>query len=207
MEEEVKQETAAENPQNGTPVDAPGGETAEKAAPDLAAALAAAIEGEAAAEKRAMTLQNEKEAAESKLSLVISQQVRLQQDFDNFRTRSRKEQAEAKDKVTAEVAASFLPVVDNCERALAHMEKDPAGAAYAEGFELLHRQLLKVLVDLGVEEIAAQGETFDPHVHEAVMQIPSPDLPDETVGAVFQKGYRLKEIILRPAKVQVVNNG
>jgi molecular chaperone GrpE len=207
MEEEVKRETAAENPQNGTPVDAPGGETAEKAAPDLAAALAAAIEGEAAAEKRAMTLQNEKEAAESKLSLVISQQVRLQQDFDNFRTRSRKEQAEAKDKVTAEVAASFLPVVDNCERALAHMEKDPAGAAYTEGFELLHRQLLKVLADLGVEEIAAQGETFDPHVHEAVMQIPSPDLPDETVGAVFQKGYRLKEIILRPAKVQVVNNG
>ena len=206
MEEEVKQETAAENPQNGTPVDAPGGETAEKAAPDLAAALAAAIEGEAAAEKRAMTLQNEKEAAESKLSLVISQQVRLQQDFDNFRTRSRKEQAEAKDKVTAEVAASFLPVVDNCERALAHMEKDPAGAAYTEGFELLHRQLLKVLADLGVEEIAAQGETFDPHVHEAVMQIPSPDLPDETVGAVFQKGYRLKEIILRPAKVQVISN-
>ena len=207
MEEEVKRETAAENPQNGTPVDAPGGETAEKAAPDLAAALAAAIEGEAAAEKRAMTLQNEKEAAESKLSLVISQQVRLQQDFDNFRTRSRKEQAEAKDKVTAEVAASFLPVVDNCERALAHMEKDPAGAAYAEGFELLHRQLLKVLADLGVEEIAAQGETFDPHVHEAVMQIPSSDLPDETVGAVFQKGYRLKEIVLRPAKVQVVSNG
>ena len=207
MEEEVKRETAAENPQNGTPVDAPGGKTAEKAAPDLAAALAAAIEGEAAAEKRAMTLQNEKEAAESKLSLVISQQVRLQQDFDNFRTRSRKEQAEAKDKVTAEVAASFLPVVDNCERALAHMEKDPAGAAYTEGFELLHRQLLKVLADLGVEEIAAQGETFDPHVHEAVMQIPSPDLPDETVGAVFQKGYRLKEIVLRPAKVQVVNNG
>ena len=206
MEEEVKRETAAENPQNGTPVDAPGGETAEKAAPDLAAALAAAIEGEAAAEKRAMTLQNEKEAAESKLSLVISQQVRLQQDFDNFRTRSRKEQAEAKDKVTAEVAASFLPVVDNCERALAHMEKDSAGAAYAEGFELLHRQLLKVLVDLGVEEIAAQGETFDPHVHEAVMQIPSPDLPDETVGAVFQKGYRLKEIVLRPAKVQVISN-
>lgn len=206
MEEEVKRETAAENPQNGTPVDAPGGETAEKAAPDLAAALAAAIEGEAAAEKRAMTLQNEKEAAESKLSLVISQQVRLQQDFDNFRTRSRKEQAEAKDKVTAEVAASFLPVVDNCERALAHMEKDPAGAAYTEGFELLHRQLLKVLADLGVEEIAAQGETFDPHVHEAVMQIPSPDLPDETVGAVFQKGYRLKEIILRPAKVQVISN-
>ena len=206
MEEEVKQETAAENPQNGTPVDAPGGETAEKAAPDLAAALAAAIEGEAAAEKRAMTLQNEKEAAESKLSLVISQQVRLQQDFDNFRTRSRKEQAEAKDKVTAEVAASFLPVVDNCERALAHMEKDPAGAAYTAGFELLHRQLLKVLADLGVEEIAAQGETFDPHVHEAVMQIPSPDLPDETVGAVFQKGYRLKEIILRPAKVQVISN-
>ncbi len=205
MEEEIKEETAAENPQKGAPVDAPGGEETKES--DLSEALTKALEGEAAAEKRAMALQNEKEAAESKLSLVISQQVRLQQDFDNFRARTRKEGAEAKDKVTAEVAKAFLPVIDNCERALSHMEKDPAGAAYTEGFELLHRQLLKVLSDLGVEEIPAEGAVFDPHIHEAVMQVPSPDLPDETVGAVFQKGYRLKEIVLRPAKVQVVNNG
>ena len=61
-----------------------------------------------------------------------------------------------------------------------------------------------MLADLGVEEIVAEGATFDPHVHEAVMQVPSADLPEETVAAVLQKGYKLKEIVLRPAKVQVV---
>ena len=201
MEETEKKE----QPEGGateeeTVVDTPG---AEETA-DPVAALAEALTLKEEAEKKVLSLENEKEALLAKLSVAIGQQQRLQQDFDNFRTRTRAEQAEAKDKMTAEVAKEFLPVVDNCERALSHMEKDTAGAAYVEGFALLHKQLLKVLADLGVEEIAAEGATFDPHVHEAVMQVPSADLPEETVAAVLQKGYKLKEIVLRPAKVQVV---
>ena len=183
-----------------TVIDTPG---AEETA-DPVAALAEALTLKEEAEKKVLSLENEKEALLAKLSVAIGQQQRLQQDFDNFRTRTRAEQAEAKDKMTAEVAKEFLPVVDNCERALSHLEKDTAGAAYIEGFALLHKQLLKVLADLGVEEIAAEGATFDPHIHEAVMQVPSADLPEETVAAVLQKGYKLKEIVLRPAKVQVV---
>ena len=183
-----------------TVIDTPGAEETV----DPVAALAEALTLKEEAEKKVLSLENEKEALLAKLSVAIGQQQRLQQDFDNFRTRTRAEQAEAKDKMTAEVAKEFLPVVDNCERALSHLEKDTAGAAYVEGFALLHKQLLKVLADLGVEEIAAEGATFDPHVHEAVMQVPSADLPEETVAAVLQKGYKLKEIVLRPAKVQVV---
>ena len=195
MEETEKKE----QPEAEEVIDTPGEETA-----DPVAALAEALTLKEEAEKKVLSLENEKEALLAKLSVAIGQQQRLQQDFDNFRTRTRAEQAEAKDQMTAEVAKEFLPVVDNCERALSHMEKDPAGAAYVEGFALLHKQLLKVLADLGVEEIAAEGAVFDPHIHEAVMQVPSADLPEETVAAVLQKGYKLKEIVLRPAKVQVV---
>ncbi len=201
MEEtEKKEQPEGVATEEETVVDTPG---AEETA-DPVAALAEALTLKEEAEKKVLSLENEKEALLAKLSVAIGQQQRLQQDFDNFRTRTRAEQAEAKDKMTAEVAKEFLPVVDNCERALSHLEKDTAGAAYVEGFALLHKQLLKVLADLGVEEIAAEGATFDPHVHEAVMQVPSADLPEETVAAVLQKGYKLKEIVLRPAKVQVV---
>ena len=201
MEEtEKKEQPEGVATEEETVVDTPG---AEETA-DPVAALAEALTLKEEAEKKVLSLENEKEALLAKLSVAIGQQQRLQQDFDNFRTRTRAEQAEAKDKMTAEVAKEFLPVVDNCERALSHLEKDTVGAAYVEGFALLHKQLLKVLADLGVEEIAAEGATFDPHVHEAVMQVPSADLPEETVAAVLQKGYKLKEIVLRPAKVQVV---
>lgn len=201
MEEtEKKEQPEGVATEEETVVDTPG---AEETA-DPVAALAEALTLKEEAEKKVLSLENEKEALLAKLSVAIGQQQRLQQDFDNFRTRTRAEQAEAKDKMTAEVAKEFLPVVDNCERALSHLEKDTAGAAYVEGFALLHKQLLKVLADLGVEEIEAEGATFDPHIHEAVMQVPSADLPEETVAAVLQKGYKLKEIVLRPAKVQVV---
>lgn len=201
MEEtEKKEQPEGVATEEETVVDTPG---AEETA-DPVAALAEALTLKEEAEKKVLSLENEKEALLAKLSVAIGQQQRLQQDFDNFRTRTRAEQVEAKDKMTAEVAKEFLPVVDNCERALSHLEKDTAGAAYVEGFALLHKQLLKVLADLGVEEIEAEGATFDPHIHEAVMQVPSADLPEETVAAVLQKGYKLKEIVLRPAKVQVV---
>lgn len=201
MEEKEKKEQPETTATEEQPtVDTPGEETAA----DPVAALAEALTLKEEAEKKVLSLENEKEALLAKMSVAIGQQQRLQQDFDNFRKRTRTEQAEAKDKMTAEVAKEFLPVVDNCERALSHMEKDAAGAAYVEGYALLHKQLLKVLADLGVEEIPAEGETFDPHFHEAVMQVPSADLPEETVAAVLQKGYKLKDIVLRPAKVQVV---
>ena len=198
--EEKKEKPETAGAEAETVVDTPGKEETA----DPVAALAEALSLKEEAEKKVLSLENEKEALLAKLSVAIGQQQRLQQDFDNFRKRTRAEQAEAKAKMTAEVAKAFLPVVDNCERALSHMEKDVNGAAYVEGFALLHKQLLKVLTDLGVEEIPAEGAVFDPHIHEAVMQVPSADLPEETVAAVLQKGYQLKEIVLRPAKVQVV---
>lgn len=132
-----------------------------------------ALEAEAAAEARAKALEDKAAGLEEKLALAVRQYDRLQGDFDNFRRRTRNEQAEAKDKMTADVVKEFLPVLDNFDLALAHMAKDEAGAAYVKGFAMLQKQMEKVLTDLGVEEIAAEGAPFDPHFHEAVMQVPA----------------------------------
>lgn len=86
------------------------------------------------------------------------------------------------------------------------MKKDESGEAYIQGFELLQKQLVKIMTDYGISEIEAAGQKFDPHFHEAVMMVESNDKEDETVLAVFQKGYMYKDTVLRPAKVQVVHN-
>lgn len=202
MAEEEKKTRPAEETPEGVPAGAQDAQTET----DLSAALSKAIEAEAAAEARAKELEDKAAGLEAKLSLAVQQYSRLQADFDNFRRRTRAGEAEAKDRMTADIVKEFLPVLDNFGLALAHMSKDEAGAAYVKGFEMLRKQLEKVIADLGVTEIAAEGAAFDPHFHEAVMQAPAPDKEDDTVAMVFQKGYVLKDRVIRPAKVQVVHN-
>lgn len=175
--------------------------------PDLAAALAKAVEAEAKAEAKTADLEKKLAAAADKIALSDKQYDRLQADFDNFRRRTRNEAAGAKEAMTADIVKEFLPVLDNFHLALSHMKKDEKGAAYVKGFEMLQKQLEKILKDMGVTEIAAEKQEFDPHFHEAVMQAPSADLPDDTIAMVFQKGYKLNDKVIRPAKVQVVKNG
>ena len=132
--------------------------------------------------------------------------TRLQADFDNYRRRTREEQARLSTTVTGDVLKKFLPVLDNIDRALAHMEKDKNAGPYLEGFNLLKKGLEKVLSDFGVKEMDAQGKAFDPHFHEALMEIQSDDVDKDTVSAVLQKGYMMGDAVLRPAKVQVAHN-
>lgn len=156
--------------------------------------------------KKFVEIQNKFEETENRLQVSINQNIRLQADFDNFRRRTRENEANLTDSVQAKVLKQFLPLVDNCELALKHMEKENASKAYLEGYELLHKQLLKIMNDFGVVEIEAFGKPFDPHFHEAVMQITSEEFDSEYIAAVFQKGYMYKDKVLRPSKVQVVQN-
>ena len=137
---------------------------------------------------------------------ATKQYTRLQADFDNYRRRTREEQARLSTTVTGDVLKKFLPVLDNIDRALAHMEKDKNAGPYLEGFNLLKKGLEKVLADFGVKEMDAQGKAFDPHFHEALMEIQSDDVDKDTVSAVLQKGYMMGDAVLRPAKVQVAHN-
>lgn len=160
----------------------------------------------AEAQKRAKEAEDKARSEDAKIQAALSQYVRLQADFDNFRRRTKESEAKAADTYKAETLKSFLPVLDNFELALSHMKKDDSGEAYLKGFELLQKQLAKIMADFGVKEIEAKGKPFDPHFHEAVMMVQSDEMEDETVALVFQKGYLYKDTVLRPAKVQVVKN-
>ena len=124
-------------------------EEKEKMTAEGAEAKEAPPEEAAAAEAKGKALEDKAAGLEAKLAAAVRQYDRLQGDFDNFRRRTRAEQAEAKEKHTADTVKEFLPVLDNFDRALAHMAKDAGGAAYVQGFEMLKKQLEKVLEGAG----------------------------------------------------------
>lgn len=117
----------------------------------------------AEAQKRAKEAEDKAKSEDAKIQAALSQYVRLQADFDNFRRRTKENEAKAADTYKAETLKSFLPVLDNFELALSHMKKDDSGEAYLKGFELLQKQLVKIMTDFGVKEIDAKGKAFDPH--------------------------------------------
>lgn len=154
-------------------------------------------------EKELGTYRDKAEITESKLMTALSQYNRLQADFDNFRRRTKDKEAKMEDDVKAKVLKSFLPVVDNFEMALVHVQKSGVSDTYVKGMELLLKQFITFLKDADVVEMEAQGKPFDPHFHEAVMQIISDEWDDDTVSMVMKKGYMYKDQVLRPASVQV----
>lgn len=128
--------------------------------------------------------------------------VRRQADFENFRKRLERERAEDGARAVAQLAEALLPVLDAFERALAAHD-DPAYEEYRKGFELIDRQLLDALARYGLQPIEAQGKAFDPHVHEAVERVESLEVAEGMVVAELQRGYRLRDRVLRPALVRV----
>ena len=209
MKEEEKKKVNKEGPKENKKV--PDAEEVKKELPkptveELQKQVIFLTKQSAEAQKRAKEAEDKAKSEDAKIQAALSQYVRLQADFDNFRRRTKENEAKAADTYKAETLKSFLPVLDNFELALSHMKKDDSGEAYLKGFELLQKQLVKIMTDFGVKEIDAKGKAFDPHFHEAVMMVQSDEMEDGTVALVFQKGYLYKDTVLRPAKVQVVKN-
>ena len=132
--------------------------------------------------------------------------LRLQADFDNFRRRNTSEREQLATFVTADVVGKFLKVLDNFERAEDAARKSDDAAGIYSGIEMIRRQFEQTFKDLGVEEIKAQGEKFDPEMHEAVMRGQNPDMDDDTVEMVLEKGYKLRDKVIRHSKVKVISN-
>ena len=128
---------------------------------------------------------------------------RLAAEFDNYRKRSAREQAEQATRANERLVKELLPIVDDLGRAL-EAAADHEEAKLEEGVRLVHRSLESVLQQQGLAEIATDGK-FDPHVHEALLSQPS-ELPEGDVLQVIQKGYSLGDRVLRPARV-VVSSG
>lgn len=127
--------------------------------------------------------------------------ARLQAEFDNYRKRAAKENADFRDYAVADAARSFLPVIDNLSLALRNTSGQPED--FRKGVELIFKQLQDSLQKLNVQRVPAQGEPFDPRVHEAIEVVESDAVPDHHVLEELQPGYRIKDRLLRPAMVRV----
>ena len=130
------------------------------------------------------------------------QYLRLAAEYDNFRKRSQKEKDGIYQGAKSDAVAAFLPVYDNLERAL---KQETADEAYKKGVEMTMTGLKEILSKLGVEEIPALGETFDPALHNAVMHVEDENAGENTVVDVFQAGFKLGEKVIRFAMVKVAN--
>jgi len=134
---------------------------------------------------------------------AVDRLARMQAEFDNARKRVAKEQQDFRDFALTDTIKTLLPVVDNFERAL-QSKSDPAD--FRAGVELIYKQLRDVLTKLGVQPIDAKGQQFDPRFHEAVEMVDTSDAADHEVLEEWQRGYKLKERLLRPAMVRVARN-
>jgi molecular chaperone GrpE len=140
---------------------------------------------------------------EGKLEEADNRYLRLQADFDNFRRRSRIE-LEASAKYRAQsIISDLLPAIDNFERALKMDVDNEQAKSLKQGVEMVYRSLLDAIKNEGVEVIEAVGKEFDPHLHQAVMQAEDENFGPNIVVEEFQKGYMLKDRIIRPAMVKV----
>jgi len=131
--------------------------------------------------------------------------IRLQADFDNHRKRALKERQEAHQYGHENLVKDLLGAVDNLDRAIDHASQSDGGdfQSMLQGVELVRRELLGALAKHGVNEVQADGVAFDPNVHEAMVQVDNDSVPPGTVIEVLQKGYQLRDRLLRPARVVV----
>lgn len=168
------------------------------------------VKEEAKPEKETAKKQKEskpkKQAEVEKLKQELQEQkdllLRTAAEFDNFKRRTEKERISVAEYAKAEMLKNFLPIFDNVERAHSF---DPESAEYAKGIEMTVKMLNEVVGKLGLIEIGAVGETFDPNLHQAVMHVEDESKPENSISQVLQKGYKIGDTVIRPAMVQVAN--
>src|SRR5579864_1116709 len=146
---------------------------------------------------------SELQKLKSERDSLLDRLARAQAEFENARRRATKEQQEFRDYAAADAIKALLPVLDSFERAL-QVKSEPGD--FRSGVELIYKQLQDALAKLGVRAIPAKGEPFDPRVHEAIEMVETSDAPDHEVLDELQRGYKIKDRLLRPAMVKVAKN-
>ena len=139
---------------------------------------------------------------EEKYNAEHDAHLRLAAEYDNFRKRTTKEKEQSYLNGRSDAVEKLLPVYDNLLRALQQETQD---AAYKKGVEMTMTELIKILNSLGVEIFGAEGDLFDPNLHNAIMHLDDESIPENTITQVFQQGFKMGEKIVRFAMVQVAN--
>ena len=157
---------------------------------------------EAAEEKPAEEKKPEEKAVSEEMALLNDKYLRICAEYDNYRKRTQKEKDSLYSDIRANVITSFLPVYDNLVRALA---AETADEAYRKGVEMIMNQFNATMEKLGVTEIKAVGEKFDPAVHNAVMHVDDEAKGENEVVEEFQKGFKIGDKVIRFSMVKVAN--
>ena len=134
---------------------------------------------------------------------LLDRLARMQADFENARKRASREQQEFRDYALADAINTLLPTLDSFERALQSSREQ---SELRSGIELIYKQLQDALNKLGLRPIPAKGEPFDPRLHEAIEMVETTEAPDHQIVQELQRGYKLKDRLLRPAMVKVASN-
>ena len=171
---------------------APSGSAAPSSATEAASGPGDLPEDLAGAYRKAVTEKQE----------MYDRLLRKQAEFENLRKRAEREKEEFVKHATADLIHALLPALDGFERALKH--RDPrVPPEFYQGVELIHKELMDVLGRAGLHPLEAKGQTFDPHLHQAVETVESGQHRDQEIVEEFQRGYKLKQRLLRPAVVKV----
>jgi len=144
----------------------------------------------------------ERDAARREMDALLSKLKYAQAEVENVRKRAAREAEVVVRFAHESLLLRLLPILDELDAADSTLA-DPVG----KGVRMIHGNLRKALADVGLQEIPAVGQRFDPYVHECVERVPEDGVPDDTVTSIVRKGYRLHDRILRPAQVIVVKNG
>jgi molecular chaperone GrpE len=203
---------ASEAPEAELPQAPPGAEEGHDAVPTEPADTAGSEQDAPVEPAEAFALAGEElealTAKAEKADEYLQLAQRTQADFENFRKRAAREAAIAKERGATKLALELLPAVDNLERALEHApeQSDPAhpdDGAFVSGIKHVHSDVVAALQRAGIERYSPEGEQFDPTLHEAVAQQPVEGYEPGTVVEVFQRGYRIGDSVVRPARVVV----
>jgi len=178
-------------------MDVPGTERPKPDGSQTAADNATAVLDDLEAlRERAQTIEQERDEFKNLLQ-------RTRADFENYQKRSQRESAQDRRYAHAALALDILPILDNFDRAVAAAKQAGESGPLMQGVALIQTQVLDALRRHGITRIEAQGQPFDPNLHQAVMQQPSSDVPPHTVLQVLEQGFMIHDRVLRPARVVV----
>jgi molecular chaperone GrpE len=159
--------------------------------------------GAAGSPEAGSALETELQKVRAERDTLLDRLARMQAEFENARRRASKEQQDYRDYATMDAIKSLLPVIDSFQRAM-QVRSEPGD--FRSGVELIYKQLQDALAKLGVTPIPAKGEPFDPRFHEAIEMVETSDAPHHEVLEELQRGYKLRDRLLRPAMVKVASN-
>ena len=204
MSDEKKEEILEEKEEEIEEADT-AQEEAEKEACEASAEAEQEEKEDKKLQKKKAKAEKKQDALKEKVEELEDKVKRQMAEFDNFRKRSEKEKNAMFETGAKSVIEKILPVVDNFERGLATIPEEEKGSPFAEGMEMIYRQLIGELEKMEVKPIPAVGEEFDPALHNAVMQVESDEYESGVIAQELQKGYTYRDSVVRHSMVAVVS--